>query len=211
MALILWSGGCDSTLLLSTLVDRCLDIDNEITEVRALAILHDQINARTEQKAARKNLLKVFKARGCNVRYTELTMKSRGNFCVEGGGCPQPVLWITNAMQYLGDEEDLYLGYIRGDDYWTYNTTINWAFDYLQKVLGKRGSIKAPLELMRKSDVIRELKRRRLYSKVWYCENPKNGRKCGKCEPCITHATALERIKYEDKKKCHDRSHAYVQ
>ncbi len=201
MALVLWSGGCDSTLVLSELIDK-FDKMEQVEEINVIAILHDQVLARTEQKEARKQILKILKKKQ-KIQYAELTMKSKGQLCITGSGLTQSVLWITNAMQYLGDDEDLYLGYIRGDDYWGSSVTMCWAFDYLKRILGKNGDLKLPLQYMRKGDVIRELKKRRLYSKIWYCEDPKGGRKCHKCEPCITHRIALERIKYEDKKKCH--------
>jgi len=193
MSLVLWSGGCDSTLLLHQVASEKATRDDP---VRALSIVHDQVPANKEQAQARKNILKEFKRRGLHVVHSTVRVKTTGLFSVKGGGNTQAVLWLGLAVPYLFKDEDLYAGYIRGDDYWHYEGWLQEAFKNLKHAKYLKGRLRTPLEWLTKGEVIKELKQKKLLRLTWYCENPKkNGKPCGKCHSCKVHRTGVWQLK----------------
>jgi 7-cyano-7-deazaguanine synthase in queuosine biosynthesis len=193
--LILWSGGCDSTLAMLEALPK--------GDVRAISIDHVNVPAKQELTKARAAILKRLRGRGCRIDHTILTIDHNGQFSVPGcSGTEQPNLWIPNAQAFLKDEEDLATGWIRGDDVWHYRNFVFEMFSTLQTLTHKTGNLVCPLEWERKEDVIRRLKAAELYDLCWYCENPKASKKsgtpCGTCVPCRTHQAALWRIERDD-------------
>lgn len=189
MALVVWSGGCDSTLVLH-------DVAKEQGGARALSVRHFQVLAAEESAAARGKLLARFKKMGLNIEHSTVKVDQEDSW-VQGyhcdGGLAQPILWLSMAVSYLTEDEDLYFGYHKGDDFWTFSFPFADAFRALQKVRGGKGKLRYPLEHLHKADILKRLQALGLYRDCWYCETPrrKPGKRCGKCRPCITHRTAL--------------------
>jgi 7-cyano-7-deazaguanine synthase in queuosine biosynthesis len=195
-ALLLWSGGADSTALLLLLLERRC-------RVRTLTVVHPQVNAAAEQRAARERA----KARLSKLGYgfdsleVELAHKSAATDAPppfdaeptgEDGGVLQPVIWLTAAVTYLRRTEDLYTAWIKSDCAIHYLPHLRAAFDSLKAVANRKGNLLVPMEWASKAQVIQKLKTAGLLSCVWWCENPQAGKKgkpCGKCSPCMTHAT----------------------
>ena len=216
---ILWSGGCDSSLVLYDIVQATLRpiVKNGVEQYRmcgeivdydpneridVISINHDQVPAKEESKAARKKLLEVL-----SKRFVQKRIFAGEVDIVNGGGYPlsvchnngiiQPTLWLLQAAQYLEASEDLYVGYIRTDDIWHYKQEFIAAFELLQKLANRTGKLIFPLEWYTKQDVIKLLKQAKIYQYVWYCENPHYGKRCrgiNKCHPCDEHDVALDRI-----------------
>lgn len=187
MALVIWSGGCDSTLVLH-------DVAKKLGSVRALSIQHPQVLACEESIAARERLLIRLRKRGLNIEHTTLVLDHGAtDIQVEThDGCnPQAVLWLTLGVAYLRQDEDIYFGYHRGDDFWTDQRAVAKAFQALQWIRNGKGKISYPLEGHTKADIIKRLQALGLYRDCWYCEDPRKGKRCGKCRPCITHRTAV--------------------
>lgn len=192
-ALVCWSGGRDSTLLLHNL------LSEEDTIVRAISIIHEQVDderqkeARTKIKEKLVNKFREFTSFEVTISFDE---GSPGAYV--DNGLIQPVLWIPTASTFLKNEEDLYVGYIRGDDVWHARYQITEIFKNIQYIMGKSGDIKFPLEPMNKADVILELSRTGLLHDTWFCQE--NGPiPCGKCSSCETdamHTFILEKRGY---------------
>lgn len=195
MSLVLWSGGCDSTLLLHRVAS---EQATKKDPVRALSIVHSQVPANKEQAQARRNILKEFKSRGLHVVHSTLHVKTTGTFFVKGGGNTQGVLWLGTAISYLFKDEDLYAGYIRGDDYWHYEGWLQEAFKNLKHATYRKGKLLTPFEWKSKGEVIKELKAKKLLHLTWYCEDPKkNGKACGGCHSCEVHRAGVWQMKKE--------------
>jgi len=179
--LILWSGGCDSTLLL---------FDSLVSgkDVRTIAVNHDQVLACPYEKRARRRLIKEFRARGYKFPHCEMTIKAaqRGITLGDGAhGLAQPNIWLFAGTGYLNDGEELAVAYIRGDDIWHYMEWYKYAFTYLLAINMKSCDLVFPLEWMDKGEIVTKLKLEGLFEHVWYCELPrKDGRRCGKCASC---------------------------
>ena len=194
--LLVWSGGCDSTLLLHDLVKD----STENNPVKTIAIIHPQVAAMKEQRSARKMVLKWMKKNGHHIHHQEVEVKHTGELircngsngvAAGNGGISQYTMWMFTALNYLDAEEDLYMGYIHGDDIWWYRHEIWESFRHLLYIMGKKGELKFPLGHMKKSKIIESLKERGLYNLIWYCETPNKGKRCGRCEPCIKHDVSI--------------------
>lgn len=202
--LVLWSGGCDSTYLLYTLLyDQYVTRGNHKLEphqtVSTISIIHDRINAAEENKLARNKFIKYTNRLKWTFHNFEVTIASdNGNVCIgENNGLSQPLIWLPIAVNYLRPYEDLYVGYIHGDCVWHYKHEIYAMFDNMQKIRGGTGKLIAPLEWQHKYDILKNLKSYKLHNKVWWCENPVNGKNCKKCVPCITNSIAKTAIDNE--------------
>lgn len=106
------------------------------------------------------------------------------------------MVWLL-ATQALDVSEDLFLGYIKGDDWWTHRGEFQRVFDKLQYAAGRTGKLYAPLEGVAKRGVIHRLREADLLDLTWWCDaRPEGKRKarnepCGSCDSCITHETGL--------------------
>ena len=198
MTLVLWSGGCDSTLALF-LEAKKASVD---APVRALSVNYDRVPANTEQRRARAALLAEFKKRGLPVEHVEIsvTQSSGKKFYAnrEGSGLIQPVIWIPQALPFLRETEKLVVGYIRTDCAFHYRIYICEMVTKAQIILGKKGEIIFPLEWKYKWDVIQDLRKEKLFDLVWWCEDPKKGKACGTCEPCIGMVAAEAVLKKKE-------------
>jgi hypothetical protein len=202
MALLLWSGGCDSTFLLYDLLTAhqfkkptCFVALKDGEFVRTLSINHPQVAGgiynRRARDVLRPLLQKKFKN---NFVCGEIEISQNGLFIDSYGGIVQPPLWLLHASLYLDRDEDLYAGYIRGDDLWHHRDQLYEAFSVIQSFTGRTGRLLLPLEWVTKAEIIVRLKRARLLKHTWYCELSKDGRCCRQCPSCYAHDTALWRL-----------------
>lgn len=202
MSLVCWSGGCDSTRVLYDLAVKATPEE----PVRALSIIGPQFPAINAQRHARERIkqwLKKKKLLNVDYQEVEINYDSHNRFEMTGnGGLMQPIVWIPIAVTFLKEKEDLYVGYIRGDDFWHYKARMQWIFTYLQEVSNKSGLLQTPLEWETKYDVIKKLKEYGLFNLCWTCEFPTTKEKpCGKCTPCCSMQSALWQLSKEPKPK----------
>lgn len=188
MALVLFSGGCDSTLVLYNLIK---ELPNQY--IKVLSINHNQVHAIAENKLARQKIKEEFKKRELNkyLDFLEVDINNDSSTNVIAGGVVQPIIWSTIAVLYAQNQDTIYFGYHLGDDFWMYKSEFENAIYNMAKVCNKEIKIQYNLSYHRKADIIKELKDRGLYDLCWYCENPKNGEPCNECLPCVTHKTGL--------------------
>jgi len=199
MSLILWSGGCDSTLLLQRL------LRNEMSYtgvVRALSIDCEQVCGNKQMVEAR-NVIKM-KLKKLGLEFEHIEIKIEGSAFFSGSGLIQPALWVSFGVASLDKEEDLYLGWIEGDDVWHYKQEISETFHSLTKLQGKSGRIFTPLEWFSKEVVLSNLEKDLLDS-CWYCESEKN-EPCGICSSCwsVRKARWVIETKHNEV-KCYDK------
>lgn len=189
---VVWSGGCDSTLLLHRIAKEHGTSDNPVI---ALSIDHYLVDADKKklEEASRSEILKKLRDRGLYVESHTLTLT--GDLNPDQAGLPQAYLWLTMSMLYIGKEGSLYLGYIRTDDMWHWVEEIREVFRWTSRLLGVNPTLNFPLEYTMKSEIIMELRDLELIDDIWYCETPYDqvpGTKpCGRCKPCHTHTMAI--------------------
>lgn len=205
MSVVLFSGGCDSTLVLYKLAMQKMQ-HNDYKSLIALSIDFSGINANTVQKQAREKIKKEFEHRELNkqISYVEMEIKENSDTRhINIAGLMQPGIWLSYSTMYLSSGDTLYCGYHKGDDYWMYKHEAETAFHNYCKLQDKIVNIEYLLMDYVKADVIKELQLRGLYDLCWYCEGIGRGvitdKPCGTCYPCKCHKLALydlEQIKY---------------
>lgn len=190
--LVLFSGGCDSTLVLYTQAMNQLKNNAIYNRVTAVSINHDQVPSQKQQQNARSKIKAEFIKRELPIDWIDVTITQSGGF-IAGGGTSQPVLWLPTAALYLKAGDTLYTGYHSGDGYWVFHNEAELALQSFLKVMDKKDiKIEHQLQFKDKACIIRELKERGLYDLCWYCEEPTpSDTPCGNCTPCKTHRTAL--------------------
>ena len=185
--LVLWSGGCDSTL------DLVWALKAKNAHVRTISFTHPQLGANLEQTVARSKLKKKLEKKYGAFESLEFSL---GDGLINQYGLAQPVMWTTNAAMALLKDEDLLVGYIRGDDVWHYRSELLSIFQICQKLTGKEGEILFPLEWVDKGEVIGYLHEEGLLKDTFWCEKPENiGRSCGECSSCKIHNLHKKQVK----------------
>jgi len=202
MALVVWSGGADSTLVLYDLLkdQRALDSDTK-QEIRTISISQEQVIGGKESRKARDRIEKWLNKKDLYFERTEITIQqeSKRGCLFSPAGLIQPVMWLAIACQYTLADEDLYFGYIREDDLWHYKGEFVYAHDNLKAIQRKTGVIRCPLEWENKYSVLCRLNKIGLLDLIWYCEDPQKGKPCSKCDPCNKHNGALSKLKAIEK------------
>ena len=175
---------------------------SDVTDVRMISIRHGQLGANAEQHEARKNIRAILKGRGLQFKRGEVSFKYRGGFYVAPHGFVQAVLWLSIALPYLRNGENLYIGYVLGDSIWSYWGQLRRMFDNSVLVLGLENvDLITPLFDTSKAGVVHRLRKARLLRATWTCEDPtKSGRACGWCGPCKRRALARYELKRWPKK-----------
>lgn len=183
-----WSGGADSTLVLTHVAD---------THGRALALTvkHPQLEADQAQKEheARQQYKAWAKRRGIKFDHRIIDIRTKAH-AHDGGG--QAGLWLAATSSYVRPDDSVYHGYIRGDDFWHTRFWHDEAFRALMVHNGCGATVKLcyPLEWHRKVDVLRNLRAWRMPQRCWWtCDCPTtNGRACGRCLKCVSLRRAKE-------------------
>jgi len=193
MSLVLWSGGCDSTLVLRDLAH---EKSTKKEPVRALTIVHNQVGARREQADARAKILAEFRDCGLHIKHIKVSIKVSGPDWAVGGGSFQAMLWLSTAVSILGKGEELYTGHCEEDSVWKRYGQLSSALKGALSALDKDDcEWVTPLCWESKREIIRRLKELKLHDMCWWCESPKSGKRCGQCTPCRMHETALWQMK----------------
>lgn len=207
---VLWSGGCDSTLLLWTLL-RKAERQNMKRKIMAITaspsfLVPDKLAAEIR---ARERITDEINARGYmfdefNIKIDTIGKAAVGSY---NQGLPQQLMWVSMALPYVPDNSIIHFGYIRGDDFWMYRQYVESIVENMGKMLGKKLYISYPLSHTKKYEVISELKKDKLYKRTWFCERPTmvDGKPiaCGYCDACKTHKMHklyLKNINDEDAK-----------
>ena len=194
--LISWSAGLDSTYLLL-----CELFSDHYTPklVRTISINSVQILPSKKEKEQRKiikNILKKSYNKTFESQEVNISETKPGGIPNPSEGLSQPSMWISLATLYLNLDEDLYIGYVRGDDFWHYRNCAVKAFKSQQKLLGKKGKLLFPLEWEIKARMIAHLKKnfKDIYDQITYCEEFEK-EPCGVCASCKRHLLAEYEIK----------------
>jgi 7-cyano-7-deazaguanine synthase in queuosine biosynthesis len=200
--LVCFSGGCDSTLVLSKLIDDS-EKNTKLGEpivINTISFVHPQLGHWEQEKQARSRILdELHRRHDITINHTEVNI----DFDTEKGsvkcysGLSQPEIWMQ-ACGFLDENEDLYMGYIRTDDIWHFKEPLMRVFNGIQEIANKYGKLITPLEWHEKKDVLRELKQKNLLDLCWYCQDPIDNKPCGKCHSCMLYNMSLPFIDFVD-------------
>ena len=196
--LILFSGGLDSTYLLSERL--------KVTDVDILYVKGPQGSVKSKQELqAREKILKwMEKNRPFKVR-TSYIEDISGIYIHHNQQFGQINSWffsaLNNCISHLHSSVEI--AYVNGDDNNLMLPSIGYAWDHMQYVLFKdKTPLVFPLSLVSKQKILDSISVD-LYKLTWVCELAANEsdtvidkyKPCGKCEACLTRKT--EEYKYK--------------
>lgn len=196
---IMWSGGCDSTLLLYELLEA-------YGPERVVAISYKfpwLYEKKWETENARRNAFKA-KMKARDPKYNkfrhvemETTIKQvEGDFInANSMGLPQAVSWMLSIPVYCVSKSYIYTGAIRNDDLTLHLEGYHEMFRGISKTLAKQLYLREPLIYLTKAQVLAKCFQYGIYDDTWFCEMPPEPTvPCYECQPCKTHIAALTEL-----------------
>lgn len=206
---VVWSGGCDSTLLLKETAEYYGTKTNPII---AISVEHYLLGNRKlkKEREVRETIKEEFNRRGLHIEYRTIKIEGDMNFINHTNSPQQTYIWLSTLIPYVKNKANLYLGIIRSDDTLIHMDRVNELLKAQNKFLDKTVNLYTPYDRFNKSDIIRELMDCNLYDYTWYCEipNEENGviKACGSCAPCTTHQLAMLELAFN----CEERAIPYL-
>lgn len=192
---VMWSGGCDSTLLLYEL----LDAYGSDKVVAISYIMPYLTKNKIESEKLHRQLFKS-KMNLKGPKYGSFTHKEivitendlNDGIYISNAGFGQAVIWALSIPLYCSSGDYVYTGAIQEDQ-------LNIKLEEYHKMLeGISGTLcrdlhfREPYLTFTKRDVIERLINYDLYDTTWFCEMPNDiNEPCKKCDPCKTHLSAL--------------------
>lgn len=196
MRVVIWSGGLDSTVLLADELSRVGP-----SGVRALTlVLEGATDIPQGQKAGEKRARAEFKKwakkkHGWKFQHDVVRVKTAAHLNYDVG---QHGLWIAHLSPYIGPNDTMLFGYIRGDDFWHYRHLVVEAFGALKRShYAGRALIQTPYEWHRKVDLLAGAKNFKIPQRCWWTCSTNKVRKtqCGRCLKCRTVKRAKADLK----------------
>ncbi len=190
----LWSGGCDSTLVLFELLKELKTLNDERV-VKTYSFSHAQISSvkMLWEKQKRDTFLLWLDQNGCanKVQHTHISLPE---YQMNHAGSIQSALWVTNIIPLTWEESFIFGGYHDGDCFWNYDLMSEWLkiASGMVTMLNKKIDFCMPLRFWKKKEIIYSLKKYGIYECTWWCENPGNNGRCGYCDPCQLHEMSLD-------------------
>lgn len=200
---VMWSSGCDSTLLLYELLkkygpDKVIAISCKFPWLNKKKASHEVV--------FRQRFIDDLKRRDTGLSgFTHYTIdvnwqyrpKDSKNGGYHSSGLLQPYSWLTIALPLMKPNDWFYIGTIRGDDLVTlYLRQFQDLFEASSKMLNKEIHLCMPYVGYTKANVIAKLIEYGIYDLTWFCEKPESPTSgpCTNCHPCKTHIEALASI-----------------
>ena len=200
---VMWSSGCDSTLLLYELLkkygpDKVIAISCKFPWLNKKKASHEVVfRQRFIDDLKRKNTgLSGFTHYTIDVNW-QYRPKDSKNGGYHSSGLLQPYSWLTIALPLMKPNDWFYIGTIRGDDLVTlYLRQFQDLFEASSKMLNKEIHLCMPYVGYTKANVIAKLIEYGIYDLTWFCEKPESPTSgpCTNCHPCKTHIEALASI-----------------
>lgn len=200
---VMWSSGCDSTLLLYELLkkygpDKVIAISCKFPWLNKKKASHEVVfRQRFIDDLKRKNTgLSGFTHYTIDVNW-QYRPKNSKNGGYHSSGLLQPYSWLTIALPLMKPNDWFYIGTIRGDDLVTlYLRQFQDLFEASSKMLNKEIHLCMPYVGYTKANVIAKLIEYGIYDLTWFCEKPESPTSgpCTNCHPCKTHIEALASI-----------------
>lgn len=200
---VLWSGGCDSTLLLYELLDMYGCENVVAVSYKYPWLLDNKYQTEKLHREAFKAKLKLRGDKFSNINHTEFEINSN---TVSGtpmhplsGGNPQSVAWLLSVPLYTSSGAFVYTGTIVEDLPLALNEYYE-VFSNISKLLDRDITLRLPYLHLTKPQIVEKLFQYDLYEESWFCEMPLGINKpCDGCEPCITHISALCALEFTAK------------
>jgi len=203
--LVVWSGGLDSTVLLTDIAEKFSTKKNPVLAYSFVVNFLNK-NKVVMERRARKAYLRWAKKRGYNIDYQEINISFSDT--IPRGGWSQGLFWFSFITPFIPKNCDTYFGYVQGDSIWLAVSSFHKAFTNLCYI-GDKESTKLfyPFSYKKKWEIIKKAAEYGIPKECfWTCEEPiKVGRfiqLCKKCDPCRTFQAAKFDFRNRRNGKC---------
>lgn len=200
-ALLLWSGGVDSTYILMEFIRTGMIGELYFDHLTVIETDFQSISGNYQN-----NMARIAIKRQIEVLYGDVsgmisfkTEKPELSQFEYGDGLMQPLIWLFIAVYAAQKKDTLVFGYVKGDQFWHKRTAFDNTILFAKEIIGKELVTHYPLEWAEKSEVIRFMNssHKSIYNLYWYCESFKLF-PCGTCESCKAHKTHEQHWKEDD-------------
>ena len=199
-AILLWSGGLDSTYLLWKFLERQSIEGVSYRRLKVIQANWTNQSGYNEFRQAREAIKKILHSKygrsiDSLVEFVDSHDITLHSPVVGAGGLSQPMLWLMLGLYCASEKDTIIFGYIKTDCFWHVANDFGMAAFHLQKIMGKQDvRLSYPLEWVNKHEIIRKFKNSapEIYNACWYCEDGsyEKNRTCNKCDSCIIHRVA---------------------
>ena len=188
--IVVWSGGCDSTLILLDLIKKGVDVEVLVFETNFFGV-----NKAIYEENARFNILKEINKK-IVVNKVKLDLEDYHNWgYINGNNGPylfQQPFMIAFSSIFGPTDSILYFGYHKGDDFFSASYDLLTGSNYFLKILGNKNlKFSFPLRYMTKESIIRKLDSNGMLELCHWCEYPTNATdnsgRCNSCVPCMLY------------------------
>ena len=187
---VVWSGGLDSTLILCDLVKNGYDVSVIVVECSSFGEYKME-----HEKRARLNI-EQYLGKKLNKQIIKLDFNNCNVFGNKPGLFQQP--FMVSNISIMGENDTVYyLGYHKGDDFFSCGSEIMKASESILKVCGNKNlKFDFPLKFWTKEHIVNACDEMGITKLCHFCEYPENDSSmngmCGKCVPCQTYKDALD-------------------
>ena len=191
--IVVWSGGCDSTLILLDLIKKGVDVEVLVFDTNRFGD-----GKREYEENARFNILKTINKK---IHINKISLDfSTDNVCGTGVHLFQQPCMIALTTIFGQCDSIFYFGYHKGDDFFAESHNILSGSQWLLISLGNKNiKFSFPLRYMTKDIIIGKLESLGMLDLCHWCEYPDdaidNSGRCGKCTPCKTYSDSLDLLK----------------
>lgn len=198
---VMWSGGCDSTLLLYEVLET-YGIENVV----AVSYNYPWLlkNKRESERIHREAFKRKMATRNSSWATTDInhlefdismnTISGKMQD-IYGAGLPQAVAWLLSVPICARENSYIYTGAIKSDDLTLQLSSYHEMFTGIANTLNRKIFLREPFLYMTKANVIEKLIRYGIFDSTWHCEMPKDiNTPCYECVPCRTHVAALTEL-----------------
>lgn len=199
--IVLWSGGCDSSLLLYELL-KAYGKENVVAVSYSYPWLFaPKCKAETLHRAAFKSKLAL---RGFpDIQHTHITVDKEDYHTqleAVAGGLPQAIGWLFQIFPYCLSNTAVYHGVVKGDCLPLWIQDYEAIVRHTAKILQREIRFRTPYIEISKPEIIERLIMEEMLEECWFCEVPRENGKyidaCFECTTCRTHINGLLSLQY---------------
>ncbi|MBF0554297.1 MAG: 7-cyano-7-deazaguanine synthase [Nitrospirae bacterium] len=196
--IVVWSGGYDSTLLLTRelMENKSITAWSIIMPGISQEKLHSEhiVRERYKEFIAKKLPKAKIDHHEINIGYDFFRTSPGGSF-------PQQAFWALFASWFAHDGDEIIFGFHRGDEFWKFYEKAGYASEYICGIMDKQIKFLYPLKTTSKWQIVSQINRMGLRDYVWTCEGPPIPMSvCGTCDSCANLRQANAEIEYRIKK-----------
>jgi 7-cyano-7-deazaguanine synthase in queuosine biosynthesis len=174
---VVWSGGFDSTALVLDLLEK----GNNIYTI-STRLLNNEGQQYSEY-VARQTIRQALEIKFPGKLRCGTDTEIRQEVGVIEYGLVQPILWAAN-MVMASPHEEVYLGYVKGDDFWHHKSDFEEVVSRMAKIMHRKIKINCPYEWSTKEDLLDIYnKHPEILEYISTCERYGNWRYCD-CHKC---------------------------